>query len=146
MKQEPLTIGQVAKRSGIGIETVRFYEREGLIEDPPRSGSGYRLYPEEAITRIQFTRRAKELGFSLKEIKELLSLSVSPGTTCKDIKNRAQAKLTDIEDKVRTLQRMKKVLAKVTAACSEEGPVSNCPILEAMEQGGKVQNESRTCL
>lgn len=138
MNRETLTIGQVAKRSGIGIETVRFYERQGLIKDPPRSGSGYRMYPEETIARIQFTRRAKDLGFSLKEIKELLSLSVSPGTTCQDIKNRAEAKLTDIEIKIRTLQRMEKVLTKVTAACLGEGSVSDCPILEAMEKGKEI--------
>ncbi|MDA0350222.1 MAG: MerR family DNA-binding protein [Verrucomicrobia bacterium] len=138
MTQEPLTMGQVANRSGIGIETVRFYERQGLIKDPPRSGSGYRMYPEETVTRIQFTRRAKDLGFSLKEIKDLLSLSVSPGATCQDIKHRAEAKLTDIEDKIRTLRRMKKALAKVTAACRGEGSVSDCPILEAMEQGKEL--------
>ena len=139
MERKPLTIGQVARRSGIGTETVRFYEREGLIEEPPRNGSGYRQYPEQAIARIEFTQRAKELGFSLKEIKELLSLSIAPGTTCKDIKNRAQAKITDIEEKLRTLQCMKKALTKVTAACSGRGSVSECPILEAMEQGKRGQ-------
>lgn len=138
MNREPLTIGTVAKRSGIGIETVRFYERQGLIKDPPRSGAGYRMYPEETVARIQFTRRAKDLGFSLREIKELLSLSVSPGTTCQDIKNRAQAKLTDIEEKIQTLQRMKNALKKVSAACHGEGSVSDCPILEALEKGKEM--------
>lgn len=133
MKGDPLTIGQVAKQSGIGIETVRFYEREGLIQDPPRSASGYRLYPEEAVARIQFTRRAKELGFSLKEIKELLSLRVLPDTTCQDIKEKAERKLTDIEEKIRSLKRMKKALIQVSAACRGEGSVSDCPILEALE-------------
>ena len=115
------------------------YEREGLIEEPPRNGSGYRQYPEQAITRIQFTQRAKELGFSLKEIKELLALSITPGTTCKDIRKRAESKITDIQGKIRTLQRMKKALAKLTAACSGQGSVSECPILEAMEHGRKDQ-------
>lgn len=132
---EPLTIGQVAKRAGIGIETIRFYEREGLIQDPPRSGSGYRLYPLETIDRLLFTRRAKALGFSLKEIRELLSLSVSPDATCEDVRQRAQAKLKAIENKIETLERMKTVLAEIAAACRGKGPASECPILEVMRQG-----------
>jgi len=77
-----LTIGQVAKRSGIGIETLRYYERKGLVEEPPRTESGYRQYPEDVVARIRFIRRAKELGFKLSEISELLSLRVDPNTTC----------------------------------------------------------------
>ncbi len=80
---KPLTIGKVASRAGIGIETIRFYEREGLIAEPPRRESGYRQYPEVAVSRLRFIRHAKELGFSLKEIKELFALRVDPETTCK---------------------------------------------------------------
>ncbi len=130
---EPLTIGKVAHLGGVGVETVRFYEREGLIEEPPRTESGYRQYPQETVSRIGFIRRAKELGFSLREIKELLALRIDPETNCEDIRQRAEGKIADIEEKVRTLRRMKKALAKLTAACSGRAPVSECPILEALE-------------
>ena len=130
---EPLTIGKVAHLGGVGVETVRFYEREGLIEEPPRTESGYRQYPQETVSRIHFIKRAKELGFSLREIKELLALRIDPEMSCEDIRQRAEAKIADIEEKVRTLRRMKKALAKLTAACSGRAPVSECPILEALE-------------
>ncbi len=130
---KPLTIGKVARRASVGVETVRFYEREGLIEEPPRRESGYRQYPEETVSRIRFIRRAKELGFSLKEIKELLALRIDPEASCEDIRQRAEAKIADIEEKVRTLRRMKKALVKLTAACNGRAPVSECPILEALE-------------
>ncbi len=130
---KPLTIGKVARHAGVGIETIRFYEREGLIDDPPRRESGYRQYGEEAVSRIRFIRRAKELGFALKEIKELLSLRASPRSRCADVRRRAEVKIKDIAQKVRALQRMKKALVKLTAACSGRGPVTECPILEALE-------------
>jgi MerR family mercuric resistance operon transcriptional regulator len=130
---KPLTIGQVAQRAGIGIETVRFYEREGLLEEPARRDSGYRQYEDDVVARLRFIKRAKELGFSLKEIKELLALRVDPNTTCAEVRSKAQAKIADIEEKIQTLQRMKKALVKVTKQCSGRGPTSECPILEAME-------------
>lgn len=127
-----LTIGQVARRACVGVETVRFYEREGLLAEPNRRPSGYRQYEESVIIRLQFIRRAKELGFTLNEIKELLSLRADSRTTCADVRARANAKIADIEAKIRTLQRMKKALAKVTKACSGQGPISECPILDAI--------------
>lgn len=81
MKEEIFTIGKVARMSGVGIETIRFYEREGLIPEPPRRDSGYRQYPPATIERVHFVKRAKDLGFTLAEIKELLNLSVNQGTT-----------------------------------------------------------------
>lgn len=130
---ESMTIGKVAELADVGVETVRFYEREGLIAEPPRKPSGYRQYPMEAVSRIRFIRRAKELGFSLQEIKELLSLRIDPETTCADIRERAEGKIVDIDKKVRTLQRMKDALERLTAACNGRGSVSDCPILEALE-------------
>lgn len=127
-----MTIGQIARQAGVGVETIRFYERIGLIEDPPRRESGYRQYSPEEVARIQFIKRAKELGFSLKEIKELLFLRVDPETTCADVKKRAEAKIADIEGKIADLQRIKQALVKITDACSGEGPISQCPILEAL--------------
>jgi MerR family mercuric resistance operon transcriptional regulator len=128
-----LTIGQVARRSAVNIETLRYYERRGLIPEPPRQASGYRQYDPQVVQRIQFIKRAQELGFTLKEISELLALRVDPDTTCEDVRRRAEAKIADIEEKVRSLQRIKKALAELTAACSGRGPTGECPILEAMD-------------
>ena len=131
-----MTIGQLAERAGVNVGTIRYYERRGLLPEPPRSESGYRLYSQDIVARIQFIRRAKELGFSLREIGELLSLRVDPETTCGDVKGRAEAKIADIEEKIRALRRMKKALTQLTAACNGHGPTSECPILEALEVEG----------
>ncbi len=128
-----LTIGKLAKTANVNVETIRYYEKRGLISKPQRRESGYREYSEETIKRIQFIKHAKELGFSLKEIHELLSLKLDPKTSCSKVKNRAEVKISDIEEKVKTLQRMKKALVKLTRACSGKGPVIECPILEALE-------------
>ena len=140
----PLTIGQVAERSGIGIETVRFYERKGLVEEPPRADSGYRQYPEDVVARIRFIRRAKELGFKLSEISQLLSLRVDPDTTCADVKNQTELKIADVEEKIRVLQGIKTALKKLAASCVGTGPTSECPILESRDSQdeGLVRKES----
>ncbi len=130
---KPLTIGQVAFRSGVGIETVRFYEREGLLAKPERTVSGYRQFDEEVIIRLRFIQRAKELGFTLSEIKELLSLRVDPDTSCEDVRARAEIKIADIEGKIKTLQRMKKALMQLTHECCEKGGGFTCPFLDALD-------------
>jgi MerR family transcriptional regulator, copper efflux regulator len=127
-----LTIGRVAQLASVGVETIRFYEREGLIAVPPRAAFGYRHYPLDTVARLHFIKRAKELGFSLKEIKELLSLRVSPEVTCEDVRARAEAKIADIEDKIRQLQRMRRALVRLAETCQGSGPVSECPILESL--------------
>jgi MerR family transcriptional regulator, copper efflux regulator len=127
-----LTIGRVAQLASVGVETIRFYEREGLIAVPPRATFGYRHYPLDTVARLRFIKRAKELGFSLKEIKELLSLRVSPEVTCEDVRARAEAKIADIEDKIRQLQRMRRALVRLAEACQGSGPVRECPILESL--------------
>ena len=134
---ETMTIGQVAKAAGIGIETIRFYEREGLIQDPPRRESGYREYSDDVVTRLVFIKRAQELGFSLQEIGELLSLKVHAETSCAEVRKRAEAKVTDIEAKIRDLQRMKRALMGLIGSCVASKPVTECPILEAFEAKGK---------
>ncbi len=131
---ENLTIGQLAKRADVNIETVRYYERRGLVPEPPRIVSGYRQYSDEMVKRILFIKHAKELGFSLKEINELLMLKLDARTSCSEVKNRAEAKIKDIEGKIKTLQRMKKALVKLTKACGGIGPAKECPILEALEK------------
>jgi MerR family mercuric resistance operon transcriptional regulator len=127
------TIGQVAKRAGVGVETVRFYERRGLIEQPPRHRSGYRVYPEEAVDRIRFIRHAKDIGFTLAEIGELLSLRPDPAGNCDVVKERAEAKVTDIDEKIRGLTRMRESLGKLIGACDTRSETADCPILEALE-------------
>ncbi|MCZ7624583.1 MAG: heavy metal-responsive transcriptional regulator [Candidatus Methylomirabilota bacterium] len=136
---QTLTIGQLAKQAHVHIETIRYYERRRLIPEPPRRESGYRQYPLEAVERIRFIRRAQELGFSLKEIVELLSLRIDPETTSADIKRRAQAKIADIDAKVRDLEQMKTALMKLAAACRGRGPTSECPILETLASDGRKQ-------
>ncbi len=131
-----LTIGRLAKQAGVNLETVRFYERRGLLPRPPRSASGYRLFPAEVARRLKFIRRAQDLGFSLAEIAELLSLRVSRRTTSAEIRARAEAKITDIEGKTRTLESMKKTLRKLTKVCDGCAPIAQCPILESLDGEG----------
>lgn len=128
-----LTIGGVAKRAGVGVETIRFYERKGLLEEPPRRESGYRQYPEEAVARIRFIRRAKDLGFSLREVDELLSLRVDRRTSASEVRTRAEAKIEDIELKLADLARMKAALVELTTCCEGRYAAGECPILEALE-------------
>jgi len=133
----PLTIGNVARLAGVGVETIRFYEREGLITKPPRTESGYRQYPKEAVDRVLFTKRAKELGFTLKEIRELLSLRVDPKTDCCEVRRRAKAKVADIKEKIADLEKMEGALLKLTAACRGQGPITECPILDYFDSQNK---------
>lgn len=135
-----LTIGQVAKRGEVNIETVRYYERQGLIPSPPRRESGYRQYPEETVARVRFIKRAQELGFSLKEIAELLSLRVGPGTTCGDVKRLADGKIMEIEGKIQTLERMRDALARLVETCEESRQAEECPILWAFGNDKKEVN------
>ena len=128
-----LTIGQLAKRAQVNVDTIRYYERRGLIPEPPRRQSGYRQYSQDDVVRIQFIKRAQELGFALKEIEELLALRVDPDTTCAGIKEQTEAKIADISTKIQTLQRMTRVLTRLATACDARAPTSECPILEALD-------------
>ena len=132
-EQTTLTIGKLASAADVGVETIRYYEREGLVPTPPRAMSGYRQYPTNAIDRVLFIRRAKGLGFTLKEIADLLELRVDPDKSCSAVRGLAQAKISDIEDKMAELARIKGALEKLAKACRGEGPTSECPILEAIE-------------
>lgn len=130
---KPLTIGHLAREAGVNLETVRYYERQGLLAKPPRSASGYRLFPSDAARRLRFIRRAQQLGFSLKEIRELLSLRVSRRTTSAAIRTQTEAKIVDIEAKIKSLESMKKTLRKLTRVCDGCSPVARCPILESLD-------------
>ena len=113
-----LTIGGVAERARVHIDTLRYYERRGLVAIPPRSMANYRLYPEDAVRRVRFIKRVQELGFTLKEIK---------------VRAHAEVKIKDIDEKIASLTAMKSVLAKLVAECAGEGPLTDCPILESLE-------------
>jgi Hg(II)-responsive transcriptional regulator len=127
-----LRTGQVAKHAGVKVETLRYYERVGLLDTPPRTASGYRVYPAATVSRIRFIRRVKALGFTLQEIAEFLALRVSPTASSAEMKARAQAKLAAIEEKLRTLARMQETLTRLTMACDGGASLSACPILEAL--------------
>jgi MerR family mercuric resistance operon transcriptional regulator len=132
MVVDGLSIGEVARRAAVHVETLRYYERRGLVARPARGRSNYRRYPPETVRRIRFVKRAQELGFSLKEIKELLSLKAAPQARCEDVRERAVAKMCDIETRIRSLRRMKRALTKLVAECEGQRPVSDCPILESL--------------
>jgi MerR family copper efflux transcriptional regulator len=129
-----LRIGQVARESGVGLETVRFYERQGLVPRPPRRASGYRAYPPDSVARIRFIRTAKELGFSLKEIRELLSLRIRPVRSCAKVRTISVAKLEDIEGRIAMLHRMRQALRELVAACDAHRPTTACPVLDALDR------------
>lgn len=133
---EYLTIGKLAKHSHVNVETIRYYERRGLIPMPSRRESGYRQFTQDIVARIRFIKRAQELGFTLKEISGLLSMRVDPHTTCADIRVRAEQKIAQIEEKIRDLERMKKALINLKASCRGRGPTGECPILEALDTNG----------
>ena len=127
-----LTIGQVAKKTKANIETIRYYEHLGILPKPNRNpNSGYRQYKENIIERLSFIKHAKELGFSLNEIKSLFALRVRSNSTCGDVKHKAERKINDIEEKIKTLQKMKTALKKLIGQCKGKGPVSECPIIDA---------------
>jgi len=130
-----MRIGRVAEQVGITVEAIRFYEKQGLIEAPGRNESGYREYPEDVVQHLFFMKRAKDLGFSLKEIKELMLLRYTPGTTCSEVKKQAERKIADIDRKMEDLQRMRKALVKLAASCPGQGPLSACPLVGAMGGG-----------
>ena len=126
-----LTVGKLAKLGDIGVETVRYYEKRGLLPKPERLPSGYRIYSEETINRVRFIKRAQELGFTLEEISELLALTENPDTDCADIRNHAQDKITEIKAKMKDLKRMQDGLAELAGYCPGKGkPLSECSILK----------------
>ena len=132
-KTESLTIGRLAREVGINLETVRYYERRGLLPKPPRTASGYRLFPAEAARRLRFIRRAQELGFSLGEIRDLLSLRATSTAKSADVKRRTEEKIADIDSKIRSLEAIRKTLSSLSNACSGCGSIRDCVILESLD-------------
>jgi len=130
---DSLKLGDLAAAAGVNRETIRYYERRGLVAEPPRSGKGYRLYGADAERRIRFIKQAQALGFTLEEVAELLELRVSATATCADVRERAQQKVADVERRIAALEAMRRTLTGIAAQCHGTGPVGDCPILDALE-------------
>lgn len=132
---EVLNRGQVAAAAQVNIETLRYYERRGLIPAPPRSPANYRRYPQHTVHRVRFVRHAQDLGFSLDEIKELLSLRATRGAKSAEVKRRAARKIDEINERIQALERIRAALERLVSQCSGDGPVEECTILHAIETG-----------
>ncbi len=133
-----MTIGEVARSVGIGVETIRFYERKGLIDEPQRRASGYRQYEPDAVRRLRFIRRAKELGFSLSEVRGLLELRSGTDTHCEDVREQLEAKVIDIRERIADLRHMERALGEFARTCATADPQGDCPILDALERTEKA--------
>jgi Hg(II)-responsive transcriptional regulator len=128
-----LSIGQVADEAGVNVQTLRYYERRGILEEPKRSASGYREYSPDTVRVIRFIKRAQDLGFTLSQIEELLELrGLRPGKR-EAVRSLAAAKIRDIEEKVRDLESMKRALSVLVDSCTCKSGGLECPILEALE-------------
>ena len=127
-----LTTSKLAKAAGVNVETLRYYERRGLLPEPPRRDSGYRMYPPENVERLRFIKGAQELGFTLDEISQLLTLRVDEEATAGDIRRQSQEKVAQIDAKIAALQHMRDALTNLIGQCHGEGPTSDCPILDAL--------------
>lgn len=131
---QSLTTGALAKAAGLGIETVRYYERRGLLPVPARKPSGYRAYPEAAVRRLSFIKRSQELGFTLSEVKELLALWENPGTDRAKVRAKALAKVSDIESRIHDLTKVRAQLLELSANCKGKGTTKECPIMLALSE------------
>jgi len=129
-----LTRGQLAKQTGCNIETVRYFEKIGLLPEPARSASGYRLYEDVHLRRLKFIQRAKALGFSTEQVRQLLTLSDSDDHhTRGEVKSLTEAHIKEISDKIRDLQKLKKNLSEISSHCDgSHGSAKNCPILDSL--------------
>jgi MerR family mercuric resistance operon transcriptional regulator len=129
-----LRISEVAKAADVGVEPVRFYARKGLIAQPVRpADGGFRSYPEQVAVQIRFIRQAQELGFSLVEIEDLLSLKSEPDTDCSEVRRRALSKRDDVNLKIKRLRQIHSTLTKLIDACPGKGALESCSIIEALE-------------
>lgn len=139
-----MLIGRLAEAAGVGVETIRFYEREGLLPEPPRSAAGYRLYDADAVRRLRFIVKAKDLGFTLSETKELLELRVTDTSACDEIAATARRKLASVEQRIRKLRGVRRVLHELVEACAANEKTSECPILEALddEEGSHAEEST----
>lgn len=127
------TIGKLAQSAGVGVQTVRFYARKGLLKTPEKIG-GFHYYSSEDRRKLRFIKNAQELGFTLKEIKDLLELRVKTQATCADVRKKADQKITEISEKMNTLSKIKKALEKLSSSCTRKtSSLSECPILDCFD-------------
>jgi Hg(II)-responsive transcriptional regulator len=133
MHRETLRTGEVAAQAGVNVQTLRYYERRGLLREPERRPSGYREYPQDTVQLIRFIKRAQDLGFTLLEVEELLSLRDEHPNSCSEVRAAAEAKIDGIEQKLRQLRAMKRALGLLVASCAEVDGTRQCPILEALD-------------
>jgi len=138
-----VTIGRLAKDVGVNIQTIRYYERLKLLVPTARMPSGYRLYGDEAVRRLRFIKNAQAMGFTLQEIAELLNLRVNSAARCGDVQRRAQAKLTQVETKVRSLEALARALKDLLRVCRAGQPTDRCPILKSLEEERRSNNGNR---
>jgi len=131
------TIGQVARDSGVAVETIRYYERAGLLPEPARSAGGYRLFPDGTVARLRFIQRAKRLGFTLDEVQRLLSLADNKAASS-EVRALAAEKLAGIEARLRDLQKMRDALSSLIADCDGHGSTATCPIIHALVDNDTV--------
>ena len=128
------TIGQAAERAGVNIETLRYYERKGILPRPARSDANYRVYTADTVRRVRFIKRAQELGFSLKEIQELFALRATEDTRCDEVRSRAEVKIGEIDGKIRALESIRAALGALVRECAgRRRSISECPILDALD-------------
>jgi MerR family transcriptional regulator, copper efflux regulator len=135
-----LTIGQVADAADVNIQTIRYYERRGLFPIPRRTPAGYRQYTDDAVARLRFIRHAQALGFSLQEIQELLGLRVRHGAACDAVERKTRKKIAVVQQRIHDLQRMRRSLERLAAACAARRPTDECPILDALEDHADVND------
>lgn len=140
--QGGLTIGQLAKAAGVHVQTVRYYERRRLLAASSRLPSGYRLYGEEELKRLRFIKNAQALGFTLREIEGLLNLRIESATRCREVQERASAKLATVEAKMRDLRALARALRTLIQACREGQPTDHCPILTSLENGREMAGQA----
>jgi Hg(II)-responsive transcriptional regulator len=139
-----LRSGELARRANVNVETLRFYERQGLLPKPPQRESGYREYPPETVGLVQFVKRAQALGFSLREVKELLGLREVPHATCGDVVVLARHKIEEIDAKINDLRAMREALTELLKRCTGRAPIVQCPIIESLLDEPKSRAKAPT--
>jgi len=128
---------ELANEAGVNKETIRFYEKKGLLPDPNRTDGGYRQYSQKDLERLIFIKNAKELGFALSEIKELLAIADGDIYKCSDVRQIAESKLDNIDNQLKHLKKLKMTLTKLVAECQRAATIKNCPIIESLSKGVK---------
>lgn len=136
-----MTRGVVAQRAGVGPETIRYYERIGLLDEPRRNASGHRVYEPADLTRVVFIRRAQDLGFSLEDVRELLSLRVKEVAECGHVERAALRRLADVRNRIHDLERMERDLRQLIASCRANPYKASCPVFEVLERTDSIEAE-----